>query len=204
MTMVEDGSWQAPGLRERKRQETLRRITDAGICLFIERGIDATTLDEIAAMAGISRRTFFHYFKSKDDILLGLQNGMGEMIAERVRRADFAVSPFEAVRASVIAVCAEVPTDDIVAIDRLMRSSLAVQARKQASYVEHERTLFAALRMRWTDPAREMALRLVAMLAIGAIRLATEALGQEGERRSLVELLNAAFDALPGELADRY
>ena len=189
-----------PGLRERKRQETLRRITDAGICLFIEKGIDATTLDEIAAMAGISRRTFFHYFKSKDDILLSLQNGMGEMIAERVRQADDTVSPIDAIRASVIAVCAEVPTDDMVAIDRLMRSSPAVQARKQASYVEHERTLFAALRARWPDPAREMALRLVAMLAIGAIRLATEAMGLEGERRSLIELLNETFDALTCEL----
>lgn len=190
-----------PGLRERKKQETLRRITDAGICLFIEKGIDATTLDEIAAMAGISRRTFFHYFKSKDDILLSLQSGMGEMIAERVRQADAAASPLETIRDSVIAVCAEVPTDDMLAIDRLMRSSPAVQARKQASYVEHERALFTALSTRWPDPAREIGLRLVAMLAIGAIRLATEALGREDEKRTLVELLAAAFDALTDELS---
>jgi AcrR family transcriptional regulator len=201
MKLARNDDLPMPGLRERKRQETLRRITDAGICLFIEKGIDATTLDEIAAMAGISRRTFFHYFKSKDDILLSLQNGMGEMIAERVRQANDTASPIDAIRASVIAVCAEVPADDMVAIDRLMRSSPAVQARKQASYVAHERTLFAALRARWPDPAREMALRLVAMLAIGAIRLATEAMGQEDERRSLIELLNAAFAALTYELS---
>ena len=199
--MVEDEAASIPGARERKKQETLRRITDAGICLFIEKGIDATTLDEIAAMAGISRRTFFHYFKSKDDILLSLQNRMGEMIAERVRQADDAATPLDAIRAAVIAVCAEVPTDDMVAIDGLMRSSPAVQARKQASYVEHERRIFAALSARWPDPQREMARRLVALLAIGAIRLATEALGQEGEQRSLIELLNAAFDALTSELA---
>jgi hypothetical protein len=81
-----------------------------------------------------------------------------------------------------------------------MRSSPAVQARKQARYVEQEGILFAALSARWPDPARAMALRLIAMLAIGAIRLATEALGQEDERRSLIELLNAAFDALTCEL----
>jgi AcrR family transcriptional regulator len=190
----------APGLRERKRRETLRRITDAGICLFIEKGIDATTLDEIAAIAGISRRTFFHYFKSKDDILISLQQGMGEMIAERIRGADEGALPLEAIRTSVIGVCAEVPTDDLVAIDRLMRSSPAVQARKQASYVQQERILFAALSARWPDPERGMALRLVAMLAIGAIRLATEAMSQEDERRSLIELLNAAFDTLTSEL----
>jgi AcrR family transcriptional regulator len=201
MKVSMDDAQPALGLRERKKQETLRRITDAGICLFIEKGIDATTLDEIAATAGISRRTFFHYFKSKDDILISLQKGMGEVIAERIRKAEEGPSPLDAIRASVIGVCAEVPTDDLVAIDQLMRSSPAVQARKQASYVEQEGLLFAALSARWPDPARAMALRLVAMLAIGAIRLATEALSQEGERRSLIELLNAAFDALTSELA---
>ncbi len=60
------------GVRERKRRETLQRITDAGIRLFVEKGYEATTLDEIAAAAGISRRTFFYYFKSKDEILLSL------------------------------------------------------------------------------------------------------------------------------------
>lgn len=188
-----------PGVRERKKRETLRRITDAGICLFIEKGIDATTVDEIAVMAGISRRTFFHYFKSKDDILLSLQSGMGDLIAQRVRQADAESTPLDAIRAAVIAVCADVPADDMIAIDRLMRSSPAVQARKQASYIQHERTLFTALRGRWPDRTRETALRLVAMLAIGAIRLATEAIDQEGEKRTLVELLDITFDAIVSE-----
>lgn len=201
MSVVEKDARTSPGLRERKRQETQRRITDAGICLFVEKGIDATTLDEIATMAGISRRTFFHYFRSKDDILLFLQQGMGEMIAERIRQAGDATSPVEAIRSAVIAACAEIPADDMVVIDKLMRSSPAVQARKQASYVEHERTLFAALCERWPDPARAMALRLVAMLAIGAIRLATEALNQEAEQRTFIELLNDAFEALARELS---
>jgi len=189
-----------PGLRERKKQETLRRITDAGICLFIEQGIDATTVDEIAAKAGISRRTFFLYLKSKDDILLSLQSQMGDLIVERIRDADETASPIDAVRAAVIDVCAQVPADDLAAIDRLMRTSATVQARKQVTYVEQERRLVDGLRSRWNSPEREMGLRLVAMIAMGSIRLATEALGQEGERRSLVELLHATFDALKVEV----
>jgi AcrR family transcriptional regulator len=188
------------GLRERKKQETLRRITDAGICLFIEQGIDATTVDEIAAKAGISRRTFFLYLKSKDDILLSLQSRMGDLIAERIRDADDIASPIDAVRAAVIDVCAQVPADDLAAIDRLMRTSPAVQARKQVTYVEQERRLVDGLRSRWPSPDREMALRLVAMVAMGAIRLATEALGHDGEQRSLVEILHATFDALKAEV----
>ena len=188
------------GLRQRKRRETLQRITDAGICLFIEKGYEATTLDEIAAAAGISRRTFFYYFKSKDDILLSLQSGMGDMIVDALQHAPRDRRPLDAIRDAIVKVCAAVPADDMIAIDRLMRSSEAVQARKQASYIQHERALFAALRERWPEPERETGLRLVAMLAIGATRLASDALSREGGKRPLTELLHEAFDALESEI----
>ncbi|KKX26695.1 TetR/AcrR family transcriptional regulator [Rhizobium sp. LC145] len=188
------------GLRERKRRETLQRITDAGICLFIEKGYEATTLDAIAAAAGISRRTFFYYFKSKDEILLSLQSGVGDMIVDALREVPRDKRPLEAIRDAVVKVCALIPADDMIAIDRLMRSSEAVQARKQASYVQQEKALFAALRERWPDPQREAGLRLVAMLAIGAMRLASDAFNREGGRRPMVELLHEAFDALEAEI----
>lgn len=188
------------GLRARKRRETLRRITDAGIGLFIEKGYDATTLDEIAAKAGISRRTFFYYFQSKDDILLSLQSGMGEMLSAAVRDASRDATPLEAVRSAMVAVCATIPTDDMRVIDGLMRSSKAVQARKQASYVEQEQALLAAMRERWPDPARETALALIAMLAVGAMRLSLDAFHREDGKRPLTALLTSRFDALQAEM----
>jgi len=57
-------------LRDRKRCETRQRIVDTGRRLFSEKGFEATTLDAIALEAGISRRTFFSYFTSKEDVLL--------------------------------------------------------------------------------------------------------------------------------------
>src|ERR1700680_2472107 len=57
------------GLRERKRRETLQRIAEAGLNLFIQNGYEATTLEAIAAAARISPRTFFYYFKTKDEVL---------------------------------------------------------------------------------------------------------------------------------------
>jgi len=188
------------GLRARKRRETLARITDAGICLFLEKGYQATTLDEIAGAAGISRRTFFHYFKSKDDILLQLQSGMGEMIAEAVRQAPQGVRPLDAVREAVLQICSAIPADEMLALDRLMRSSDAVMARKQASYVEHENTLFEALRERWPEREKESALRLVALLGVGAVRLSTERLHLEDGARSLIDLLREAFETLRAEI----
>src|ERR1700710_777901 len=62
-------------LRERKRQLTLDRIAETGLKLFIEHGYEATTLDAIAAASGISRRTFFYYLKSKEDVLLAHEGG---------------------------------------------------------------------------------------------------------------------------------
>lgn len=187
------------GVRERKRRETLRRITDAGVCLFIKKGFDGTTVEEIAASAGISRRTFFHYFESKDDILLSLQSNVGEMFAAEVRRAPPGSSPFELVRDAALSVCASIPGDDMLAIDRLMRGSASVQARKQASYRQQEEALFSALRDRWPEPALETRLRVLAMVAVGATRLATETFNQEGGARPFDEVLRGAFDAITTE-----
>jgi AcrR family transcriptional regulator len=53
------------GLRARKRRETRQRIAETGLKLFVRKGYDATTLEAIAAAAGISARTFFYYFKTK-------------------------------------------------------------------------------------------------------------------------------------------
>ncbi len=188
------------GLRARKRRETRLRIIEAGIRLFIDRGYEAATLDEIAAAAGISRRSFFHYFRSKDEILLSLQASMGERIASAVRAAPPGPRPIETVRDAIAAIVATYPAEEMIAIDRIMRSSAAVQARKQASYVEHEATLLAALRERWPEPERAAGLRLVALLAIGAVRLATDTLSREGGARPLDVLVCEAFEALEAEV----
>lgn len=187
------------GLRKRKRRETLRRITDAGVRLFIQKGFEGATVEEIAAAAGISRRTFFHYFESKDDILLSLQSDVGELFAAEVRRAPPGCFPFELVRDAVLKVCASIPSDDMLALDRLMRGSASVQARKQASYRQQEAALFSALRERWPEPERETRLRVLAMVAVGATRLASETFSQEGGARPFDEVLRGAFDAVTAE-----
>lgn len=87
----------------------------------------------------------------------------------------------------------------MLAIDRLMRGSASVQARKQASYRQQEEALFSALRERWLEPARETRLRVLAMVVVGATRLASETFNQEGGTRPFDEVLRAAFDAVTTE-----
>lgn len=200
MTVANDEDPPGEGLRERKRRETAKRIKEAGIRLFIERGYDATTIDDIAAAADISRRTFFYYYKSKDDILLTMQNAMGEILSAHLADEPATKKPLRAVRDAAIRVAAPVPADELLKLDRLMRSSEAVQARKAASYVHHEQTLFAALRKKWPEPERETALRMIAMLSIGAVRLSLDTLDREDGKRPLAVILSATFEALEREI----
>jgi AcrR family transcriptional regulator len=57
------------GLRERKRQQTRQELISTAMRLFEERGYEQTTVAEIAATAGVSTKTFFNYFASKDEVL---------------------------------------------------------------------------------------------------------------------------------------
>src|SRR5262245_62408358 len=104
------------GLRERNRRETLQRITDAGMELFLANGYEATTLDEIAAAAGISRRTFFYYFKSKDDILLTHIAGYDDALRTSIRDHASAGAPIDLVRAALLDLSARFQTPRTVAI----------------------------------------------------------------------------------------
>ncbi|MGV3490640.1 MAG: TetR/AcrR family transcriptional regulator [Devosia sp.] len=180
--------------RERKRRDTERRITEAAIRLFGKHGYEATTLDAIAEAAGISRRTFFHYFKSKDEVLLSMQRGLGEMLVAALAQQPAELRPLEATRNALLGLSAPYPQQDLLAIDKLMRSSEAVQARKQASYVRAEQMLYAALAQRWPDP--EPQLRLVALLTIGAMRLSLDAFSRSEGTRPIAELLRESFDAM--------
>jgi AcrR family transcriptional regulator len=82
----------ATGLRERKKRETREALTRTALELFAERGYDETTLAEIAEAAGVSTRTIFAYFPSKEDILFAntqaMCDALGTALADRPAGTD--------------------------------------------------------------------------------------------------------------------
>lgn len=62
------------GLRERKRRQTRRELEEAVLTLVVRDGLDKTTIEAISERANVSPRTFFNYFDSKEDALLGFSD----------------------------------------------------------------------------------------------------------------------------------
>lgn len=85
-----------PTLRERTRRAVHAEITDTALRLFAEQGFEATTVDQIAAAAGISRRSFFHYFGSKEDVVLGDLEALGLRVRDALEARPATETAWEA------------------------------------------------------------------------------------------------------------
>jgi AcrR family transcriptional regulator len=187
--------------REQKRQETLKRISEKGLKLFIAKGYEGTTLEAIAAAAGISRRTFFYYFKSKDEVLLASQGGgFTEALQPALLDESPDQAPFVAVRNCLSKLVSRYETKESIIIDRLLQSTEALRARKQAIFIQMEEAVFAALCELWPQPERRATLRLVAMASMGVMRVAMERWRQDGGKRQLTKYLQENFAALEAEI----
>lgn len=195
------GTARSETIRERKRRETQQRIAETALRLFLANGYTNTTLDTIAADAGISRRTFFTHFKSKDDIILfGLAADWAELMTDLLKTSPD-VAPLDAVRDAMVERIERYTTEQMAAIDNLMLSSESLLARKQMFYTEQEESLFNTLCEVWRQPERRAALRMVAMVSVGAQRIALQAWREQtGNPKPAARFLRDAFDNLRSEI----
>jgi AcrR family transcriptional regulator len=88
----------AQGRQTRKRLATRQKISDAATRLFIERGFDGVTVDEIAEAADVSRMTVFNHFSRKEDMFFDLDEVGREDLLTALRQRERGVSPMEALR----------------------------------------------------------------------------------------------------------
>jgi AcrR family transcriptional regulator len=69
-------------VRERTRRAVRGELAQLAVSLFVEKGYDETTIDDLAAAAGMSKRTFFRYFASKEELVMGKYEFFGQQLAE--------------------------------------------------------------------------------------------------------------------------
>jgi mycofactocin system transcriptional regulator len=172
--------------------------------LFIRNGFTETTLDEIAAAAGIARRTFFGYFSSKNDIVWGdfdaLLQGMEEWLAQSDDDRPLLVTLMEAVVRFN-----DLPAEAIPAHRQRMSLILhvpALQAHSTLRYADWRSVVarFAARRLK--RPVDALLPQLIGHLALGAAVTAYEQWLAD-ESADLRRLLKAAFGALDLRLGRR-
>jgi AcrR family transcriptional regulator len=84
--------------RSRKRLVTRQGISNIATHLFLERGFDHVTVDEIAAAADVGRMTVFNHFPRKEDMFFDLDEEGREILREALRQRDPGIAPIETLR----------------------------------------------------------------------------------------------------------
>ncbi|TCL72257.1 TetR family transcriptional regulator [Rhizobium sp. BK251] len=164
------------GRRERKRRQTRERIQEAAISLFLERGFDGTTIEDITEAADVSKRSFFDYFPSKEEVVAAWQDSFADELVEAVaaRPAGEPITKVieEALISSVVSGAAD-PQN--LALGQLIRQTPALRARDQLKYTKLERRLTEALWERVGEgEAERFRMGLLAAVVIAAMRAAGE------------------------------
>lgn len=95
-----------PTLRDRTRQLVSQEILATALRLFVEQGYDETSIAQIAREAGVSQRTLFRYFGTKEDLLGGDQDRFGQVLTDTISEQPAEADAWEALRAGVAAALA--------------------------------------------------------------------------------------------------
>ncbi|MBL7491708.1 TetR family transcriptional regulator [Frankia sp. AgB1.9] len=152
------------GLTERNKLRARREIAEAAGRLFLERGYDATTVQDIADAAGVSSRTFFRYFPAKEDVVTALASASMDDVIDHLGGRDENETLRSAVTAMLRAVLAPVGdnSDRARRFQFLLRESPALRGRWLEERRKSRDRLADALAPWYGADADPMASRLVA------------------------------------------
>lgn len=184
-------------LSERKQHSVREAICDQATRLFIERGYQETTIDDIARASGIGRRTFFRYFKTKEDVVLWKFDQFArrtlDLIAQRPAREP-ALEALESALTQASEFYNQQP-EQTLAILKLTDETPALHAQ-QLLQQQHWKGWFAsALRSRTRATPRSLLPELAASIAIEAMAIAVRRWLVE-PRADLNAQISASFSAL--------
>lgn len=176
-----------------------QRLEHVALELFATQGFDETTVDELAVAGGVGRRTFFRYFPTKLDVVLGeLDEGLAGLVHALADRPDD--DPVAAARAAFLAVnhyaAAELP-----ALRRrlgLIEEVPELAARATVRYRDWESALAADAARRWGCDADELRAQVFGRAVVAAMRAVFSAwhARPHADADALGALVDEAFDEL--------
>jgi AcrR family transcriptional regulator len=190
-------------INERKRQAVRTFLSDVALQLLTDRDFESVTVDEIAAAAGVSRRSFFRYFASKEDVVLQYLDQMAERLRDAIAARPPAESPVAAVHAALRPTVAAYAADAnrTLAVVRLLQRSPALRARELESRQRLRELVAQAIGRRLgLDHRADLRPRLLAGIALVPfdVAITTWVEGRAGD--DVHAILDAAIAGLGREL----
>ena len=201
--MTQESAARVEGLRERHRKRTAADLEEAALSLFNERGFDAVTIDDIAAAADVSRRTFFRYFGSKEDVILSDHPKRLDELHAALDCRPANEPPLAALRHAVMSLADtyEEQREHMLRRFTLVSTTPSLEARSLCLQRNWETSVTAMLAARMgVDPAKDLRPGVVAATAMAAMRVATANWLARGGRGDLPATVAAALDLLDGGL----
>jgi AcrR family transcriptional regulator len=190
-------------LRRRARDAVRAEIAETAFQLFTQRGFDQTTVDDIAAAAGLSRRSFFRYFASKEDAVLGVLNAVGDAIAAELAARPAGEPPWTSLRRALDALVTTYLGDPTVALARfrLIHHTPALRTTLLDKQDRWQRSLAQVLAARLgADPAHDLRPQLLAATALAALDVASRRWLASDGHANLATLLDESFALLAHDL----
>jgi AcrR family transcriptional regulator len=201
-----------PGLRERKKRRTRATMIDAAVQLCLQQGYDNTTVEQIAAIADVSPRTFSRYFATKDAVVMTLLEDLVAAVAVELAKVPNDVPVLEALRSAHVTVLNRVSaggvdgltTDRIVLMLRIVNSTPALKMAA-TEFRPHATTVALAERLGVDLADRRLHLVLAVWSAIivtacGDLVFSVD--GPELGPELMVDRIGAAFDQFTAMTAD--
>jgi AcrR family transcriptional regulator len=183
------------------------QIADVALVMFDEQGFDETTVDQIAAAVGISARSFFRYFPSKEDVVLGDPMLYGEPVRNRLAHALQSMPAWEALRAGFEAVVETTESNPEWALraTRVMISTPSLRARNTEKHLAWMTLLAPLVAAAFTGPEaeRDYHARAITLCALTCLDVSSAELVHRGGAVTTRTLLDEAFQLLrPTALLD--
>ena len=181
------------------KRRTEAAIVAAGLELFAERGFEGTTVGQIAAAAGISRRTFFRYFADKEELFFAEDERLLQVVEDTLDGAPPGEPVLDLARRATRALAAHSAADPQrrLARERLIAATPALQARRMAKTLRWERAIAARLEARGATWPEAL---LVPKLALACFQAAYERWVRD-PGQDLPALVDDSFAALAGLVA---